>query len=456
MGCVYVPPGSRVRRFAEAVAWLWRLGPVRDSPDPAAVALGWQDDAVGLRRTLDAGGLAGAAVFAARPGPRMGPVPGRHRRVGDLPFGPGCRIGGEFYVLDGEGEPVVSSPLGVHAVRDGAWLSLGADPEASWGGLDNGWVLATLADFLVDVLRRPLVMLPPIGCARYDDVPGTAHHQLSGRAKSDRRVRRRIEGVGRRFAESGGRLNVAIPPRALVHGREVAADEVWPAAAAALRAGVEAGTFEPVYHGYLHLDTGAWASGRISPREFENVERDEVERRLDVAFEWFASQFGAGPYTFVAPTWAYGDHLLDALAARGVAAWLPAEPGPPIDGNAVRETVCSTMEGLVDLDYGPLQLLADSGLPPTVVIHGGLFDARLDGLRDRRRLLAAARLSARRDLFRAPWVEGVSWIGAAECVDRLRAHGRVEVSGPSVTGPAGTEVVVRDRGGSRRVVLRGA
>jgi hypothetical protein len=452
-GSAFVLPGSRLRRFAEALAWLWRLGPVLDSPGRGALGLGWLDEAAELRGMLRSGDLAGAAVFAARPGPRTGTMPGRHRRHGAPSFGPDCRIGGEFYVLDAAGEPVVRSSLGTHAVRDGNLLLVGADPDASWGCLDGAWVLTALADFAVDVLDRPLAMLPPVGWARYDDVPGSAYHQLAGRDKPDRKMRRRVERAIKSFAEAGACLNVAIPPRTIVDNRETPVDEVWPGSIAALKEGVRAAHVEPVYHGYLHLDTDAWGKGRMSPREFEAVSREEAERRLDIAFGWFAEVFGGAPRTFVAPTWTYSPGLLDALADRDVPTWLPPDLGPLVAANTARETLYSTMEGLVGLDYGPYGVLARAGFPPTIVIHGGLFDARVQDLRDRRQVVAAARLLLRRDIFRVPWVDGVRWISATELMGRLRAHDRVEVSGSSLSGPAGTELVVRDRTGSRTVVL---
>jgi hypothetical protein len=450
---IYAPSGSRARRFAEAVAWLWRLGPVRDSPDTTLIGLGWQDESAELDRLLRAGSLGGAVVFATRPGPREGRLPGRARRIGAPSFGPECRVFGQFSILDAEAEPVVESPIGVHAVRDGSWMVVGADPDGSWGALDSFWVFDALADFMADVLDRPLAMLPPVGWARYDDVPGTAFQQLAGKQKSDGKMRRRVESIVKRLAEVDARLNVAIAPRALVDGREVPVDEVWPTAVAAIKHGIELGFLEPVCHGYLHLDTAAWAEGKLSAREFAQVGRAEAERRLDVALEWFAGRFGEPPRTFVAPTWAYSEGLLDALAEREVPTWLPPDPGPLVVANTARETVFSTMEGMVGLDYRPLERLAAVGLPPSVIVHGGLFDSRVEGLLDPRQLGVTARLARRRDLFRIPWVDNVRWIGAGELIDRLRRHDQVVVSGASLDGPPGTEVVVRDSAGSRTCLL---
>ena len=151
------------------------------------------------------GRLAGAAVFATRPGPGLGPIPSRARRTGVASFGPERRVTGQFPVLHG-GSPAVRSSIGVHAVRDGDWMVFAADPDASWGTLDGFWILPALAEFLVDVLERPLVMLPPVGWVRYDDLPGTAYHQLLGRDKTETKVGRRIASLIRLFGE--GRLRI--------------------------------------------------------------------------------------------------------------------------------------------------------------------------------------------------------------------------------------------------------
>jgi hypothetical protein len=435
-------------RFAEAVAWLWRLGPVLDEPAPAAVGLGWLEDAGELHALVRARRLRGAAVFAPRPGPGIGPIPSRARRTGVASFGPDRRVAGQFPVLHG-GNPAVRSSIGVHAVRDGHWMVFAADPDASWGTLDGFWILPALADFMADALDRPLVMLPPVGWVRYDDLPGTAYHQLSGRDKPERKVCRRIESVVKHFGETGSRVNLAIACRALRDGSEVPIDQVWPEAIAAIGRGVEQGVIEPVCHGYLHLDTEAWAAGEISPLEFAKVDRQEANRRLDVALAWLKQAFGAESPTFVAPTWAYGEGLLAALADRGVPAWLPQEVGPLIAAGNARETVFSRMDGLFRLNYGPLGGMAAAGFPPSVVVHGSLFDPRGHMLRKVRAAPTSARLVMRRDLFRFPWVPGVRWIGAGELLARLRAHGQIEVRGSEMINPGGFDVVLVDRGGRR-------
>jgi hypothetical protein len=435
-------------RFAEAIAWLWRLGPVLDAPEPAAIGLGWLEDATELHALHRARRLAGAAVFATRPGAEIGPIPSRARRTGVASFGRDRRVVGQFPVLHG-GNPAVRSSIGVHAVRDGRWMVFAADPDASWGTLDGFWILPALADFMAEVLDRPLVMLPPVGWVRYDDLPGTAYHQLIGRHKPERKVRRRIEKVVKLFGETRSRLNLAIASRALMDGSEVAIDEVWPDSIAAIGRGVEQGVIEPVCHGYMHLDTEAWAEGKISPLEFANLDREEADRRLDVALAWLEQTFGAESPTFVAPTWAYGAGLLAALADRGIPAWLPLEPGPlVVDGNA-RETVFSRMDGLFRFDYGPLGEMAAAGFPPSVVVHGSLFDPRGRTLRKVREAPTTARLVVRRDLFRFPWVPGVRWIGANELLARLRAHGQIEMRGETMINPGGFDVVLVDRGGRR-------
>ena len=449
-GSIYAAPGSRIARFAGALAWLWRLGPLLDSPDRAAVGFGWLEEGTELLSLVESGRLAGAVVFATRPGAPEGPMPSRARISGVASFGKGLRVSGQFSVLHG-GTPVVRSSLGVHAVREGRWMGLGADPDTSWGALEGFWVLPALADFLAEVLERPLVMLPALGWVRYDDLPGTAYHQLAGSEKADEKVRRRVEAAAELFAENDARLNVAIVPGALVDGAEAGSEEVWPRAVEALGEGISRGAIEPVCHGHMHLNTGAWARGEISAREFEGVGREEAERRLDVSLSWFERVLGLRPRTFVAPTWAYSPGLLEALGERGLPAWLPPKPGPLIDDGNARESVFSTMEGLYRLDYGPFGALAGAGLPPSVVIHGGLFDMRGDGLRSLRQAPTTARLVLRRDLFRFPWVPGVRWIGAGELLDRLRGHDRIEVDGDRIENPAGFDVIAHDRRGRRSI-----
>jgi hypothetical protein len=445
-GSLYVRECSAVRSFVEAVSWLWRLGPILDSPRAGAVGIGSLEDAEELYDLLRADRLGGAVVFAARPGPDIGPVPPRQRVQGVADFGPGRRVAGPFCVLHGA-TPVVSSSLGAHAVRDGALLAVAADPVAAWGGLDAFWVWQALADFLVEALERPLVMLPPVGWIRYDDVPGNGYQQLAGHAKPDRRFRARIERLVERYGEVGAKLNVAVAARAYADEKEVGVEEVWPESVAALRSGIEGGVLELVCHGYLHVDTEALAGGRLEPREFTRLDAQESGRRIDAAIAWARDALGVAPSTFVAPTWGYGPGLVAALSERGLPAWLPPEPGPLLRNGNAHETLLSTLEGLQRLDFGCFEALASAGVPPTLVIHGGLFDGRLQSLRFPRDAAAMARLAVRRDLFRVPWTPGVRWIGASDLLDLLRAHDRIEVEGDDVRVPAGAEAIVRGRGG---------
>src|SRR5689334_7456972 len=149
-GSLYVAADSGLRPFAETIAWLWRLGPLLDHPDPAAVGLARQEDAAVLRAAVDAGELAGGIVFATRPGPEEGPTPNRRWEYGRASFGPGRTVEGQFSLFDGAG-PITSS-LGTHAVRAENWLVVGADPLAGWGTLRDHWLLPGIADFLVEVL----------------------------------------------------------------------------------------------------------------------------------------------------------------------------------------------------------------------------------------------------------------------------------------------------------------
>jgi hypothetical protein len=375
-------------------------------------------------------------------------MPSRARVSGVADFGRGLRVEGQFGVLP-EGRPAVSSSLGTHAVREDRWMVLAVDPESCWGTLDGFWVLPALASFLVEMLDRPLVMLPAVGWIRYDDVPGSGYDQMIGREKPDRRVRRRIARLIDHFAALNAKINIATPCRGFVGGEEAPVDEIWPEATAALADGVKAGVIEPVCYAYLLLDTDALARGEIEPREFASTPKDEAARKLDVAMQWLSSRVGARPSTFVAPTWGYGEGLLAALAERDLPAWLPPEPGPLVADGNLRETLFSTMEGLFRLDYRPLAKLAEAGYPPMVVAHGGLLDQRMRRIRRLRELPTAARLGVRRDLFRVPAIEGVRWIGAGEMMGRLRAHDRIEFDGDRVRMPEGAEAVLVDRFGRR-------
>jgi hypothetical protein len=436
---LFLREGSALLPFARTIAWLWRL-PIHSEPGPSRVGIGGLDEADELAGLLAARELAGAAAIGSRPGPDRGRLPGRLRVTGIARFELGAATRGRFSVLQGHGVPVVSSSLGVHALRDGHWLTLAFDPDSGWGTLQDFWCLPALADFLSDLLARPMAMLPPMGLLRYDDVPGTAAQQLNGADKPDRRVERRIRRLLAGFRDAGATVNLAIASRALAGGEEVPLERIWPRSIEALAAGIAEGAAEPIAHGYLHLDRRASTEGRVEPREFAALDRSEASRRIASSLEWAESRLGARPHSFVAPNWAYSEGAIEALAEIGVPAWLPARPGPLVEGPNVRESLVSTLDGLCRVDYRPLRLLAASGLPPTVVTHGGLLDARFVALRTPGDLAALARLAIRRDLARLPGI-GLRWVGASELIERLRAHDQVEVAGAEIRAPDGVEVV---------------
>ena len=71
-------------------------------------------------------------------------------------------------------------------------LAVAIDPERDWGRLDSFWAYEAISAHLDRMIERPLVRLPPIGCLRLDDTPGTAQHQMEGRAKGDAQQSKRI------------------------------------------------------------------------------------------------------------------------------------------------------------------------------------------------------------------------------------------------------------------------
>ena len=299
-GRLYAAPASPARAAAGSLAWLWRLGPVLDEPDAAAVGFGTLEEADELRSLVEARRLAGAAIFAPEPGPPSAGVPARRSVDGIAKFGRGSKLEGPFTVFE-EGTAAFASSAGAHAVRDGRVLMLAADPETAWTLFRGFWCLPALLEFLPELLGRPLVILPRVGCIRWDDVPGTAQHQAQGNAKSDRRQRMRVALARRVYASAGAVLNMAVASRALRGDEQVPLEKVWPRAVATIAAAVQDGTFEPVCHGYLHLDPDEWAEGRIEYREFAKLDEAEARRRLDYAIGWQTETLGRAPETFVAP-----------------------------------------------------------------------------------------------------------------------------------------------------------
>ena len=273
-------------------------------------------------------------------------------------------------------------------------------------------------------LGRPAVKLPPVGVVRLDDTPGTAQLQMQGRSYPDSRQRSRVRTLRLTFGKAGARLNAAVAAEALSQARRVPLDEVWPDAVAQLRSGVAEGTFEPVCHGLLHLVPEKMERGEVDWMEFRELDREEASRRLEIALDWQERALGRRPTTFVAPAWGYSVGALQAARDHGLTAWLPPKPGPLLDGPHLRESLNPALEGIHKLDYTPLARWAAAGRPPTLVLHGWLFDKRMELLRPAHDYGSLARLFLRRDLLRIPGIDGVKWIGAGDYADLVRAHDR--------------------------------
>lgn len=440
-GRLYAAAGSAAADLAAGLAWLWRLGPLLEAPDARAVGVGGAADAAELHALVGAGQLAGAVIFANGAAPAAPPLPARHLATGVARFGAAGPLNGEFTLIDG-GEPLVSSRLGTHAaIVDGRMLVLGADIETAWTLLHGHWTLAALARYLPDVLQRPLVLLPAVGCARLDDIPGTAQHQVQDEAHGDKRQLRRVRSLARAYSRAGATLNLAVAARALADDgkTQVPLEDVWPRSIAAIADGVSTGAFETVGHGYLHLDTDALDRGEIEWREFLELDEQEAGRRIDAVTEWQERVLGRRPATFVAPAWGYSPGTLAAAAARGLPTWQRPKTGPLRTPTAIHETINSAFRGMHGLGYAPFTALAGLGLPPTPVFHGGLFDLRLIQLRANRDLVTFARMIWRRDIVRLPGLPGVRWIGAGELLDLIAAHETIEVAGDEVHVGAATQ-----------------
>jgi hypothetical protein len=451
-GALVASAASPARPLAEALSWLWRLGPVADTPEPGRVGIGSIEEAQELAAAVRERRLAGAVIMAAELGPEVGPVPARARREGVARFARGAAVFDAYPVFAG-GEAVVRTRVGAHAVLIAdRVLAVGADLVERWGRLSAMWALTAVEELLAEVLDRPLLKLPPLGSVRFDDLPGTAQHQLQGRDKTDSDVTRRIERLRRVYRDAGATLSVAVAGRALRDGRPVPPEEVWPRGIEALAAGMAEGAFEPVGHGWLHYDDQrSDLNGEVEPREFLKLSYEEAARRIDAALEWQREHLGRAP-TFVAPAWGYSDGALRALAERRIPAWQRASPAPLISDGNPRETLIGAggPGGVHRLDYGSLVRLAEAGLPPTPVLHGGLMDDRLSArvLKD---APGYARLMLARDAHRLPRVRGIRWIGCGELAERYAAHDASEVRGDQATLPPGAEAVLV-RGSERRLV----
>ena len=301
---LFVSADPSSAELASAIAWLWRLGDPLPGPDPDAVGIGGIDQARELAALVESNRLAGAVVLAAGAGEGLGWVPERRSVAGVARFPEVGAIEGRF-TLFASGRAASESDRGIHAVREGRLLAVGAGIE-DWGRLSIVPALAALSEFLGETLRRSMLTLPPIGVVRFDDFPGTAQHQLEGRDKGDRRQARRMRRILSAFAKRGGVLNVAVAAQALSGGDVTALENVFPKAVGELHAGAERGELEPVCHGLLHLDPHARARGELEFREFQRLDRAETASRLAAALYWQERTIER-PSTFVAPAWAYGD-----------------------------------------------------------------------------------------------------------------------------------------------------
>ena len=444
-------PGGRARSLAEALSWLWRLGPVLDRPSSGLVGIGCVDEAAELQRLVKARQLAAAVVFADDDGPAVGLVPARRRVTGRARFA-GIQVRGRFTVFS-DGRPAVRSSLGTHAVERDGVLLVGSG-AGDWGELHFFWVLRLLADFFVHHFDGPLVGLPPIGCLRLDDIPGTAEKQALGQAKSDATQERAIGRLLRMLEETGSRLVVAVAARALLDGEFVPADLVWPRALRAIRQGVDRHLLEVACHGLHHLSLAQWARGHVDAGEFDGLSQEQAGDALDQALAWLHGNLGPAE-TFVAPAWRYSDGTLRAAAQRGLTAWLPARPGPLLvnKGMVLYESLDNGLPGLVGCDFGPLRSLTGVGMPLTVVFHGRSLDDRLRTLLAERQFLTLFRLAVRRDISRMCALPFVRWVGARELIERLALHGEITVEGREVRAPGAAEVTLIDRGGTRVVTL---
>jgi hypothetical protein len=419
---------SPLSDWAEGIAWLWRLGERTERIEGASTVFMDASAAIdGLAAARNAGSRA-VVVVATEPGEPAGGIPARRQVSGVASFEGGTRVEGGFLAFEG-GEPAVVSSLGTHGITDGegAVLLLACDVLSGWGRVEQFWVPETILAFLRSrgIAVRPL---PPVGCIRLDDFPGTALSQVQSRAHPDGRQARRARRWARWFQGRRATLNLAVACQALEDGERVGLERIWPRAVAAIGEGALQGTFEAVCHGALHLDTEAYERGEIEFREFAKLDEPAAAERIDMAIDWQRHHMSA-PHTFVAPAWAYGPASDRVAAERGLVRWHPPRPGVPIVDGRMHETIVDGQFGLWRLDYSPFVRLARAGIPPMVITHGANLDQRLPRLRSVGSLPALVRLLFRRDLLRLAALDGISWIGAGEMARVLEAHGRDEHAG---------------------------
>ena len=399
--------GHGAARLATALAWLWRLGPLLRSPRSGAIGFGGQGDDAELSSLVGEGRLAGAVIFI---------------------------------------EAATAPP---RDAGDGL-LRVGADPDAEWGLLGFHRILEPIAGYMIERLDRPLVLLPRIGMLRIDDLPGTAQHQLEGRAKSDRRQRRRLRRYVKACRRAGAVLNAAVPAQAFREGERVPLDRVWPGSISALREGVAqgrggAGLPRPAAprHGAPRARRGR-VQGVRQPQRGGGGPPDR--RRPRVAGE----RAGRGSTPSSPPPGPTARAALAAAARRGLPCFTRCEPGKTYEPGLISETLKGGL-GISGLDYRPLAALAALGLPPTLVLHGTMIDARTGGFDLPRELPTALRLFLRRDLSRLPGVKGLSWVGASDFALTLARHDEVVVEEGEVRVPSGSRVRIRDSFGERTV-----
>jgi hypothetical protein len=415
---VHVHPASPIVAWTTGLADLWGFGIPLSHPADDAVGFGAAAEAAALAANVASGRLAGGVVTVGPDEALPAGLPMHRTEMGSVRFGESSVQG--IHVLFDSGKAVATSSAGVHAVEHSGLLILGIDPQRSWGRVDGFWAYEAIAEYLS---ARGSPILPRacgIGLLRLDDTPGTAQHQIEGRAKPDRRQYRRIERTVRKFERAGAKLNVAVASEAFAGEDRVPLDQVWPRSIAAWRRGVERGAVEPVCHGVLHLDDEALAAGQVEFREFARLNAAEAGRRIDSALAWQRENLGR-PSTFAAPAWSYGEAGDSEAAGRGLIRWHRPRPGPLLDGGRLHESLFGALPGLDGLDFSPLRRLAAVGIPPIVALHGALIDSRLDTVRKDRDPVLLMRLFWRRDIERLIGLSGVRWVSAAELVGTLAA-----------------------------------
>ena len=419
---LWCEPGSKARDFTGVLQWLWGES---GGANEVRVGIGTAGEASELQRLVSEGRIQGAVVLCA-PSAGEGGDGGRPLR-GTAKFENGHLRGGFWEPRPetaGRTLPALTSGLGTHAFVGQGLLWVGAPADGDWGSLRVVWVLSVIRSFLEGSLGLSVRALPPIGCLRLDDMPGTAEFQLHGKAKSDRKQARFARRLAGAAARSGSVLNIASACRALADGdasRRVPLEQVWPRAVEELRAGVAAGAMEPVCHGYLGLVPEALDRGEVDYHEFGTLSRAEARDLLARIVAWQRQHLGETS-TFVAVDWTYSDGALAAAEDVGLAAWLPPAPAPPLRGHRMRESLHGPLDGVSGVDLRPLAWLADCGLPPTVTLHGRSFDNRRAAFRIPRDSVPLVRAYLRRDIFRLLGLGGVEWVGASRMRAALEEH----------------------------------